>query len=121
MDMYVRFKQIRKALGLSQLKFGEKLDLSNSQVACLEGGRRDFTERVINGVCREYLVNRDWFMNGKGEMFTCPEVDAQLMIAISKITTTSNEKIKAIAKQLVELDDVYIDSLEVFVNGLAKK
>ena len=29
-------------------------------------------------------------------------------------------KIKSNAKQLVELDDVYIDSLEIFVNGLAK-
>lgn len=121
MEINDRLKMIRKDLGLSQSKFGEAIDISCSQIACLENKHRELTDRVINDICREYMVNKEWFINGTGEMYVCPEEDAQLMAAIAKITTTSNDKIKSIAKKLVELDDMYIDSLEVFVNGLVKK
>lgn len=67
--MNERVKELRKALGLSGEKFGEKLGLTRMSVSNLEAGRYNLTEQTIKSICREYHVNEDWLRNGSGDMF----------------------------------------------------
>ncbi len=67
--MNERLKQIRKSKKLSQRDFGEKINLSQNHISSLESGARTITGRIMSDVCEVYNVNREWLVNGTGEMF----------------------------------------------------
>lgn len=68
-----RFKELRKALGLTQSEFGKILMITTSGVSDIESGRRNVTEQHVKLLCVEPIqgkqVNEDWLRNGSGEMF----------------------------------------------------
>ena len=68
--MNERLKQLRKHLNLSQQVFAKKLGITHSGLSNIESGRRNFTEQMIISICREFNVNREWLINGQGEIFT---------------------------------------------------
>ena len=63
-----RIKELRKALGMTQEKFAERIGLKRNSVALIELGR-DTSEQTIFAICREFRVNEDWLRTGAGEMF----------------------------------------------------
>lgn len=67
--MKERLLALRKELKLTQNEFAKKIQISRSHLSGLENGSRNFTERVISDICREFDVNRDWLENGEGDMF----------------------------------------------------
>ena len=64
-----RVKEIRVALGLSQDAFGAKLGLKRAAVSRIESGAVNLTETNVILICERFNVNRDWLLNGTGEMF----------------------------------------------------
>lgn len=64
-----RVKEIRKALGLTLDKFGEKLGVTKQTVSRIENGVNNLTDQMALAICREYNVNYDYLMAGDGEMF----------------------------------------------------
>lgn len=64
-----RVKEIRKALGLTLDKFGEKLGVTKQTVSRIENGVNNLTDQMALAICREYNVNYDYLMTGDGEMF----------------------------------------------------
>lgn len=74
--MNERIKELRKALGLNQTEFGEKIGIKQGSVAGYESGVRTPLDSVILSMCREFNVNEEWLRTGKGEMFLpVPEED----------------------------------------------
>ena len=66
--MNERLKELRKALRLSQEKFGELLGITKSGVSDIESGRREVTEKHII-MLKNNGVNEDWIRTGNGDMF----------------------------------------------------
>lgn len=64
-----RVKAIRKSLGLTLEKFGEKLGVGKTAISNIEKGNRNLTEQMTISICREYNVNYDYLTCGDGEMF----------------------------------------------------
>jgi transcriptional regulator with XRE-family HTH domain len=64
-----RVKEIRKELGLTLEKFGEKLGVKKNALSAIENGRNSLTEQMAKAICREYNVSYDYLINGDGEMF----------------------------------------------------
>lgn len=64
-----RIRFLRKELGLTLEKFGERLNISLSGVSKIEKGERSLTDRMVKDICREYKVNYDWLVYGDGEIF----------------------------------------------------
>lgn len=56
----------KKILHLTQNEMAEKLMISRSNLACIETGKTNATDRVINDTCREFGVNRRWLEYGEG-------------------------------------------------------
>lgn len=69
MDINERFKELRKALGLSQEELGNKIGLSKSGISNIESGTRNVTDKHIKLICSEFPINEDWLRTGTGEMF----------------------------------------------------
>lgn len=64
-----RVKEVRKALGLTLDKFGEKVGVKKQTVSRIENGINNVTDQMVLSICREFNVNYDFLMNGEGEMF----------------------------------------------------
>lgn len=67
--MNERIKKIRKALGLTQHEFAERLNIGRGTLANYEVGRNEPIDAVISLICREFDVNEHWLRTGEGEMF----------------------------------------------------
>lgn len=70
--MNERIRKIRKELGLSGEKFGEKLGVTRVAISNIENGNRNVTDQMFKSICREFNVNPDWLRNGEGEMLDLP-------------------------------------------------
>lgn len=64
-----RVKEIRKTLGLTLDRFGEKVGVKKQTVSRIENGVNNVTDQMALSICREYNVNYDYLVNGEGEMF----------------------------------------------------
>lgn len=69
--MNERFKELRKALGLTQSEFGKILGLSTSGVSEIEAGRRKVTEQhlIMLSNYKKKIINIEWLRTGNGEKF----------------------------------------------------
>jgi len=66
MTAYERVRFLRKnILKLNQIDFAAKINVSRSNLGNIEIGRINLTERVINDICREFSINKEWLLNGK--------------------------------------------------------
>ena len=64
-----RIKEVRKSLGLTLEKFGEKIGVTKVAISNLENGHRNLTEQMTKSICREFNVSDEWLRTGEGEMF----------------------------------------------------
>lgn len=64
-----RIKELRKALGLTQQEFSDKIGVKRNTIAQYESGRNSPIDAVISLICREFNVNETWLRTGEGEMF----------------------------------------------------
>lgn len=67
-----RLLELRNALNLNQMDFGEKVGLSKASISALESGLRNITDRHIMLLCSTFNVSETWIRTGKGEMFVQP-------------------------------------------------
>lgn len=64
-----RIKAVRKALGLNQAAFGERVGVKGNTIGNYEIGLRNPSDAVIFSICREFNISETWLREGKGEMF----------------------------------------------------
>jgi transcriptional regulator with XRE-family HTH domain len=67
--MKERIKELRKALGLTQQEFADRLGIKRGSIGNYELGRNDPVDSVISLICDRFHVNETWLRNGDGEMF----------------------------------------------------
>jgi transcriptional regulator with XRE-family HTH domain len=48
--------------------FGERIGISGPSVARIESGENNPSEQTIRAICSEFSINRDWLVDGIGEM-----------------------------------------------------
>lgn len=89
-----RIKKLRKALGLTQQKFADKLGIKQNTVAQYEIGRNEPVDTVINLICREFNVNETWLRTGEGEMFVPISRDEQITDFVADILKNEDDSFK---------------------------
>ena len=67
--MNERIKELRKALGLTQQAFADRLGIRQNTIAKYETNRGNPTTSVVALICREFNVSEQWLREGTGEMF----------------------------------------------------
>ena len=105
-----RIREVRKALGLSLEKFGEKIGMKKNSVSQLENGKNSVTEQVVKAICREYNVDYMWLTTGDGEMFI--DTDDDFIERIDRIMAGEDEARKSLFKFMLELSDEDIAALD---------
>lgn len=98
-----RVKEIRKALGLTLEKFGEKVGVGKTAISKIEKGERGLTEQMTKSICREYGVDYIFLTTGEGEMFV--DSDDDFTEKIDRIMAGENDARKNMIKTLVNASD----------------
>lgn len=113
--MNERFKELRKALGLTQSEFGKILGLSTSGVSEIEAGRRKVTEQhlIMLSNYKKKIINIEWLRTGDGKMFVKMDREAELMTWAGSVLGSVDDSFKKrFVKMLSELDDRDWETLE---------
>lgn len=109
-----RVKEVRKTLGLTLEKFGERLGLKKNAISQIETGKNALTEQNVKAICREFGVDYMWLTTGEGEMSV--ENDDDFMERIDRIMAGENETRKNIFKALLYASDEDIEALARIMN-----
>lgn len=105
-----RVKEIRKTLGLTLEKFGERIGVTRGSMSNIENGNRNLTEQMTKSICREFSVDYMWLTTGEGEMFI--DTDDDFIERIDRIMAGEDEARKNLFKFMLELSDDDIVALD---------
>lgn len=114
-----RIREVRKSLGLTLEKFGNKIGMKKNSVSQIENGRNSATEQTIKAICREFGVDYIWLTTGEGEMFS--ESDDDFYERIDRIMAGENEERKNMFKALLYASDEEIAALQRVIDMFANK
>lgn len=116
-----RIKELRKAMNLSQEKFGELLGITKSGVSDIESGRRKVTDQhvimlVNNG------VNEEWLRTGKGSMFVPKSKDEEIAEMLADIQKSGEDSFgHRLVSALARLDNDGWNKLEELIDMISNK
>lgn len=113
-----RIKAVRKALGLSQTKFGSRVGVKGNTVGNYEIGLRTPSDAVIFSICREFKVSEAWLRTGQGEMFVQMDEDQELDYILGQISASTDGTIKRIIRAYWRLDDAEKAAVRKLIDGL---
>ena len=120
--MNERFKQIRKALGMTQDEFSSKISLSRNFIAQIESGTKTPSDRTVSDVCREFNVSEKWLRTGNGEMFVPETKDEQISKMLADVLKCEDSDFKKrLIVALSKMDNAGWDSLEKFIDSIANQ
>ena len=109
-----RVKEVRKTLGLTLEKFGDRLGNKKAAVSKIEKGENSLTDANIKAICREFSVDYMWLTTGEGEMFV--ETDDDFFERIDRIMAGENETRKNMIKMLLYASDDDIKAFDRLVD-----
>lgn len=114
-----RIREVRKTLGLTLEKFGEKIGMKKNSVSQIENGKNSVTEQVIKSICREFNVDYIWLTTGDGEMFV--DTDDDFIERIDRIMVGEDDARKNLFKALLEASDEDIAAFQRIIDLFALK
>lgn len=109
-----RVKEVRKTLGLTLEKFGDRLGIKKAAVSKIEKGENSLTDANIKAICREFSIDYMWLTTGEGEMFV--ETDDDFFERIDRIMAGENETRKNMIKMLLYASDDDIKAFDRLVD-----
>lgn len=119
--MNARIKEVRKALGLTQKEFAERIQIGNSSLSKIEKGINNPSKQTIALICKEFAVNQRWLEDGTGEMvsipYTVPETYEEFT-AQSKSNVYSEKDAK---EQILDAVNVVFEKIEKIENANERK
>lgn len=69
-EIGTRVKKVRLRKGISQEQFGEIIGIKKAAISKIENGENSLSKGNLLAICRQFNVNKEWLINGNGEMFT---------------------------------------------------
>lgn len=109
-----RAKEVRKTLGLTLEKFGEKIGVTKTAISRIEKGERSCTEQMTKSICREFYVDYKWLTTGEGEMFL--DNDENCIARIVQIMSDEKDFRKKLFNFFLDLDNDELKVMERIVS-----
>lgn len=120
--MNERIKDLRKTLGLTMEKFGERLGVKKNTISQWENGINNLPEQSFKSICREFNVNPEWLKDGIGEMFIAQTRNQEIVEFANRIMSDEDESFrKRFVTALSKASPAFWDDLEMFLDEALKK
>lgn len=113
-----RIKEVRKALGFTLEKFGNKIGVTKTAISRIEKGERGCTEQMTKFICREFNVDYIWLTTGEGEMFL--DNDKDFVARIDQIMHGENTKRRNLFKALLDSPESDLEALDRIISRYMK-
>lgn len=91
MEIKDRIKELRKAKGLTQFEFADRLKVSRSNIASYETGKNELSSAAISLICRTFSVSETWLRTGEGEMFSDTAREEQIAAFMGDVLAAETE------------------------------
>ena len=91
MEIKDRIKQLRKAKGLTQFEFADRLKVSRNNIAGYETGRTEPGGAAISLICRTFSVSETWLRTGEGEMFSDTAREEEIAAFMGDVLAAESE------------------------------
>ena len=108
MEIKDRIKEVRLAVGSTQVKFAKRIAISTTYISDIESGIRVLNERVIRLVIAEFNVNEQWLRTGRGTMFN-EDVSANVSEAMGMFKSLNPQLQLRALKMLTVLTEINDD------------
>ncbi len=107
--MYHRLKELRRALGMNQNDFAKRLGLSQSTLAMIEVGKRNFNEKHLKLVCSAFKVSEKWLRTGEGEMFDASPYEGEFLSIFEELRPETQQYLLTMARELLNTQTQLLD------------
>lgn len=107
--MWERLRKLRKELGLTQTEMGARIGCSLSTMCRLESGKYEISDYIVRLICVTWNVNRDWLVNGTGDMFT--DASAALQYTIDDVFNRLKNACRRLTSEQQEAVILYIQNV----------
>lgn len=123
MEIYERIRELRKDyLHLSMEAFGNRLGVSRDVINNIEHNRLarpDQKLSLIKLMCKEFNINEEWLLTGKGEMESSITDDERIASFIGHVLNEKDESFKKrYISMLSSLDESGWEILERYAEML---
>lgn len=112
--MQNRIKQLRDKLGLSQIEFAKRLNVTNQTVSLWETGKVPVLETVRYRIEKEFNVSHNWLETGEGNVFIEEPSPLETLNEINLLVELARRSVD-------KLDEKTKEIITTFVIDLAKK
>lgn len=92
--MNERVKELRKFLGLTLEKFGERVGVTKVSISKIENAKSNITDQMFKSICREFGVSENWLRTGEGEMFVPITADDEFAMVVGDIMKSEDDAFK---------------------------
>lgn len=118
-----RVKELRKKLGFTLEKFGDKLGVTKQTISRIENGVNNLTDQMFTAICNVNwdgkYVNADWLRTGEGEMFR-EDTGDELQLLAEKYNMSDMEY--AFLKEYFKLPqsrrENFFETLDIMFSGI---
>ncbi len=108
-----RLNYVRKKKGYTQDSLAESIGVSRGVIFNLEKNKTEPQAIVINAICQTLKINKDWLINGAGEMEDNSEASQSAKILA---------ELYEVAKSLSEDEQLYLlDTVRALKQRLSKE
>lgn len=120
--MNERVKELRKTLGFSGEKFGERLGITKHAVSKIENNLVGLSESNIKAICREFNVNEEWLRYGRGEMYLKLDREDEIAKLTKELLSEEEDSFKnRLVSALANLSKEQWEVLSSIAEQLTKK
>lgn len=117
-----RIKKLRKALGLTQQEFADRIGISRGNIATYETREGNPGSSVVNLICREFNVSETWLRTGEGEMYVQRSRDDELSAFVDELMKEQPQDFRRrLVTALSRLKPEQWDALESIALSLMEK
>lgn len=95
MSIATRTRELRKALGLTQQQFADRLGITRGAVSKYDINATDPSDAVISLICREFNVREAWLRTGEGEMLDAKPRAEELGELVRKLLADRPESFRS--------------------------
>lgn len=108
MSLGKRIKEVRNDTKMSQTEFAKTLGSTFGALSKYEVDRVEPNEVFINGLCREYGVNKNWLLTGEGKKYM---ENKELGVFIEQLMSGQIEEIKNAAMDMRGLNETQLRAI----------
>lgn len=116
-----RLKELRKALKLSQVAFGDAIGLARNTVSLTETGDLPISEKTVANICKVFNVSETWLRTGEGDMFNPQSREDEIaQLAAVTLRDSSDSFRNRVIHMLVNATDEELEVLDKLLQKMVK-